>query len=69
MLQIEYPVPDYDAWKAAFDRDLLDREGSGVRRYPILRGSGDRYLELTNPMCTFLQRPTRKVLLPFEAPA
>jgi hypothetical protein len=31
-LRIEYPVPDYDAWKAAFDRDLLDREGSGVRR-------------------------------------
>ena len=37
LLQIGYPVPDYDAWKAAFDRDLLDREGSGVRRYRVLR--------------------------------
>ena len=37
VLHIEYPVPDYDAWKAAFDRDALDREGSGVRRYRVLR--------------------------------
>jgi hypothetical protein len=37
VLQIEYPVPDYGAWKAAFDRDVLDREGSGVRRYRVLR--------------------------------
>jgi len=41
VLQIEYPVPDYDAWKAAFDRDLLDREGSGVRRYRVLRPTDD----------------------------
>ena len=37
VLQIEYPIPDYDAWKAAFDDDRLDRAGSGVRRYRILR--------------------------------
>lgn len=41
LLQIEYPVPDYGAWKAAFDRDLLDREGSGVRRYRVLRPIDD----------------------------
>jgi hypothetical protein len=41
VLHIEYPVPDYDAWKAAFDRDLLDREGSGVRRYRVLRPTDD----------------------------
>lgn len=41
VLQIEYPVPDYGAWKAAFDRDLLDREGSGVRRYRVLRPTDD----------------------------
>ena len=41
VLQIEYPVPDYGAWKAAFDRDLLDREGSGVRRYRVLRPTED----------------------------
>jgi hypothetical protein len=37
VLKIEYPVADYDAWKVAFDRDVLDREGSGVRRYRVLR--------------------------------
>lgn len=41
VLRIEYPVPDYGAWKEAFDRDLLDREGSGVRRYRILRSTDD----------------------------
>ena len=41
VLQIEYPVPDYDAWKAAFDRGLLDRAGSGVRRYRVLRSTDD----------------------------
>jgi len=41
VLQIEYPVHDYGAWKAAFDRDLLDREGSGVRRYRVLRPTDD----------------------------
>ncbi len=41
VLQIEYPVPEYAAWKAAFDRDLLDREGSGVRRYRVLRPVDD----------------------------
>jgi hypothetical protein len=41
VLKIEYPVADYDAWKAAFDRDLLDREGSGVRRYRVLRPTDD----------------------------
>ncbi len=41
VLQIEYPVPDYAAWKAAFDCDVLDREGSGVRRYRVLRPTHD----------------------------
>ncbi len=41
VLKIEYPVADYDAWKEAFDRDLLDREGSGVRRYRVLRPTDD----------------------------
>ncbi len=40
-MHIEYPDPDYDVWNAAFDRDLLDREGSGVRRYRILRPTDD----------------------------
>jgi hypothetical protein len=33
ILRIEHPVPNYNAWKAAFDSDPIDREGSGVRRY------------------------------------
>ena len=41
LLQIEYPIPDYDAWKAAFDEDRLDRRGSGVRRYRVLRTTDD----------------------------
>jgi hypothetical protein len=41
VMKIEYPVADYDAWRAAFDRDLLDREGSGVRRYRVLRPTDD----------------------------
>jgi hypothetical protein len=41
ILRIEYPVADYDAWKAAFDRDLLDRQGSGVRRNRVLRPTDD----------------------------
>jgi len=41
ILQIEYPVRDYDAWKAAFDTDRLDRAGSGVRRYRILQPTDD----------------------------
>jgi hypothetical protein len=41
VLKIEYPVADYDTWKAAFDRDVLDREGSGVRHYRILRPTDD----------------------------
>ncbi len=41
VLRIEYPVPDYDAWKTAFDADVLGREKSGVRRYRILRVTKD----------------------------
>ena len=41
ILRIEHPVPDYDAWKAAFDSDPIDREDSGVRRYRILRATDD----------------------------
>ena len=41
ILQIEHPVPDFDAWQAAFDSDPLGRERSGVRRYRVLRPIGD----------------------------
>jgi hypothetical protein len=41
VLRIEHPVPDYDAWKAAFDSDPVGRERSGVRRYRVLRPVDD----------------------------
>jgi hypothetical protein len=37
IVQIEHPVPNFDAWKKAFDSDPVGRERSGVRRYQILR--------------------------------
>jgi len=41
VLRIEHPVPNFSAWKAAFDRDPLDRRRSGVRRHRVLRPSDD----------------------------
>jgi hypothetical protein len=40
-LRIEHPVPDFDAWKKQFDADPIDRRGSGVRSYRILRAADD----------------------------
>lgn len=37
LLHIEHAVPNFDAWKAAFDSDPVGRQKSGVRRYRILR--------------------------------
>jgi hypothetical protein len=41
ILHIEHPVPDFNAWKKSFDDDPMDRKGSGVRRYRILRATDD----------------------------
>ena len=41
ILRIEHPVPDFNAWKKAFDNDPVDRKGSGVRRYRVLRAADD----------------------------
>lgn len=38
ILRIEHRVANYEQWKHAFDSDPVDRKGSGVRRYQILRG-------------------------------
>ena len=32
-VRIEHPITGFEQWKAAFDRDPVDRRGSGVRRY------------------------------------
>jgi hypothetical protein len=39
ILRIEHPVPDFDAWKRAFDSDPAGRERSGVRRYRVMRAA------------------------------
>ena len=41
ILRIEHPVPDYEAWKAAFDGDPAGRKASGVRRHQVLRPVDD----------------------------
>jgi hypothetical protein len=41
IVRIEHRVPDFEAWKAAFDHDPIGRVGSGVRRYQVLRSSDD----------------------------
>jgi hypothetical protein len=41
ILRIETPVPDYDAWKVAFDSDPIGRERSGVRHYRGMRATDD----------------------------
>jgi hypothetical protein len=41
VVQIEHPVRDYAAWKAAFDSDPVHREASGVRRYQVFRPIDD----------------------------
>jgi len=40
-LRIEHSVPDFIAWKQAFDSDPADRKGSGVRRYQVSRSVDD----------------------------
>ena len=40
-VHLEHPVPDYDAWKVAFDSDPLGRQASGVLAYRILRPVDD----------------------------
>jgi hypothetical protein len=40
-VRIEHPITSFERWKVAFDRDPVDRRGSGVRRYQILRPVDD----------------------------
>lgn len=41
IVQLEHPISSFDMWKAAFDRDPIRREESGVRRYRIFRPVDD----------------------------
>jgi hypothetical protein len=40
-LQIEHAILDFDTWKAAFERDPIGRERSGVRSHRIFRPLDD----------------------------
>jgi hypothetical protein len=40
-LQLEHAIKDFAMWKAAFDRDPIDRRGLGVRRHRVLRPLDD----------------------------
>lgn len=40
-LQFEHAIRDYAMWKAAFDRDPIDRRGLGVRRHRVYRPVDD----------------------------
>ncbi len=40
-LQFEHAISDFATWKAAFDRDPIDRRGLGVRRHRVYRPLDD----------------------------
>ena len=40
-IRMRYELDDYAAWRTIFDRDPLDRKGSGVRSYRISRDVED----------------------------
>jgi hypothetical protein len=41
ILRLEHAISDFEVWKAAFDRDPVHREQSGVRRYQVFRPVDD----------------------------
>jgi hypothetical protein len=40
-VQFEHAIKDFATWKAAFDRDPIDRQGLGVRRHRVGRPLDD----------------------------
>jgi hypothetical protein len=40
-LQLEHAITDYERWKAAFDRDPIDRRRLRVRRHRVFRPLDD----------------------------
>ena len=41
ILQFEHAISDFATWKAAFDRDPINRRGLGVRRHRVFRPLDD----------------------------
>jgi hypothetical protein len=46
VLRIEHPVPDFAAWRKAFDSDPVGRQRSGVRRHRVLRPTDDAHFAM-----------------------
>ena len=56
ILRVEHAVPDFAAWKKAFDSDPMGRQRSGVQRYRILRPVDDaRYVMIDLEFDTLAQ--------------
>lgn len=41
ILRIHHAVPNFEAWKRAFDGDPMDRKAAGVLRYQVQRSIAD----------------------------
>ncbi len=41
VIRAEHPVASFEAWRARFDSDPLEREASGVVGYRVMRGADD----------------------------
>jgi len=41
ILRIQHSVPNFEAWRLAFDADPMGRKESGVRRYRVHRAVAD----------------------------
>jgi hypothetical protein len=41
ILRIQHYVPNFEAWKPAFDSDPVDRKAAGVRQYHLHRSIAD----------------------------
>ena len=59
ILRIRHSVPNYDGWKHAFDRDPMDRKGSGVRRYDVYRAIADPSLVMIDLELDSLEEANR----------
>lgn len=47
-VRIEHPIKSFQAWKAAFDRDPVDRKRSDVRHYQVLQPLDDPQFIMIN---------------------
>jgi hypothetical protein len=60
-LQIEHAITDFDKWKAAFDRDPVNRAASGVTAHRVSRPVDDPHSVVVE--LDFAQRAQAEALL------